>query len=212
MSVPAHLGYVALALLVGGESLGLLLPGEAALLAAGVLAHEGRLDVALVVAIAALAAIVGDNIGYVLGRRGGRMLLTVRGPLRERRRRALREGERFFARHGARAVFLGRWVAVARVTVPWFAGGSRMPWRTFLLLNALGGVSWVTTVVFAGYAFGAGAAVAFGSVGIALLGLVLVLAAAAAWRARRGRRAARDEHASDAGAGASGGGIARRVR
>ena len=98
--MPAHLGYVALALLVGGESLGLLVPGETALLAAGVLARGGGLELGLLLPLAALAAIVGDNIGYLLGRRGGQVLLLGRGPLRDWRERALHRGERFFTRHG----------------------------------------------------------------------------------------------------------------
>lgn len=189
MSVPAHVGYAALGVLVGGESLGLLLPGETALLAAGVLAHTGRLDVGLALAVGASAAILGDNVGYLLGRRGVRLvMLSARGPLRAWRRRTLRRGERFFARHGQRAVFLGRWVAVARVTVPWLAGGSEMRWPVFLTWNVLGAVTWATTVLVAGYVFGAGAAVAFGSVNaILLLGLVAA-GLASAWRAR-GERA-----------------------
>lgn len=184
MSVPAHLGYLALGLLVGGESLGLLVPGETALLAAGVLAHEGALHIELALLVAAVAAITGDNIGYALGRRGTRLVLTVRGPLRAARMRALHRGEHFFERHGHRAVFLGRWVAVARVTVPWLAGGSRMPWRAFLVWNVLGAVTWVTAVVTAGYAFGAGAAVALGSLNAILLALLVVLGGLAAWRSR----------------------------
>ena len=189
MSLPAHLGYLALGLLVGGESLGLLIPAETALLTAGVLAHEGALHIELALLVAVVAAIAGDNVGYVLGRRGTRLVLAVRGPLRSARMRALHRGEHFFARHGHRAVFLGRWVAVARVTVPWLAGGSRMPWRAFLVWNVLGATTWVTAVVIAGYAFGAGAAVAVGSLNAVLLALVVVAGGVAAWRSRHGDRA-----------------------
>jgi len=79
-----------------------------------------------VLPVAALAAVVGDNLGYLLGRRGGRMRLLARGPLHAHRVRLVERGERFFARYGGRAVFLGRWLVFARMTVPWLAGASRM--------------------------------------------------------------------------------------
>jgi membrane-associated protein len=187
VTLPANLGYVGLALLVGGESLGLILPGETAILAAGVLAREGRLQIALVMPVAALAAIVGDNLGYVLGARGARMLLLARGPLRDRRTRLVQMGERFFARYGGRAVFLGRWLVFARVTVPWLAGASRMSQRQFTLWNALGGITWTASVSLAGYALGVVASAIFASTTVALLILVVTLALTGAWR--RGRRA-----------------------
>lgn len=188
MTLPTNLGYLGLALLVGGESLGLILPGETAILAAGVLAREGRLQIALVLPVAALAAIIGDNLGYLLGRRGGRMLLLARGPLRAHRVRLVERGERFFARYGGHAVFLGRWLVFARVTVPWLAGASRMPQRGFLLWNALGGVTWSASVGLAGYALGVAASAIFAS--STAVGLILLAGAGltAAWRRRRMRR------------------------
>lgn len=194
MTVLSHLGYLALALLVGGESIGLLLPGETAILTAGILAREGRLEIGVVVAVAAVAAVVGDNLGYLLARRGGRGLLTARGPRRERRLKLLERGERFFARYGGRAVFLGRWIAFARVTVPWLAGASRMPQRRFLLWNALGGLTWSGTVGLAGYGVGAAARTIFTSTAAAGVALLAVLALTAAWRAHRARGAAAGGH------------------
>lgn len=186
MDVPAHLGYFALALLVGSESLGLFLPGETAILAAGVLARSGRLEIALVLPVAAAAAIAGDAIGYLLGRRGVRMLLVMPGPLREHRQRLGERGEGFFGRYGARAVFLGRWLAFARVTVPWLAGASRMPARVFLVFNALGGLSWSATVALAGYALGAAAAAIFTAITVASVAALAALGLRAAWRRRHG--------------------------
>ena len=184
VSLPSHLGYLGLALIVGGESLGLLLPGETAILTAGVLARSGRLELGLVLPIAAAAAIAGDGIGYMLGRRGVRTLLVLNGPLRERRVRLVEQGERFFERHGGPAVFLGRWLVFARVTVPWLAGASRMPPRRFFLYNSLGGISWSATVALAGYALGLAAGAIFASTTVALLALLLALALRAAWRRR----------------------------
>lgn len=191
MDLPGHLGYLGLALLVGGESLGLVLPGETAILAAGVLARSGRLDIEVVLPVAAASAIAGDGIGYRLGRRGARMLLVMRGPLRERRARLAERGEDFFARYGGRAVFLGRWLAFARVTGPWLAGASRMPARTFLLFNALGGGTWSATVALAGFTLGAAAGAIFASTTVASLVVLVVLALTAARRRRDARRHSR---------------------
>jgi membrane protein DedA with SNARE-associated domain len=126
----------------------------------------------------------------MLGRRGVRTLLVRNGPLRERRVRLVEQGERFFARHGGPAVFLGRWLVFARVTVPWLAGASRMPPRRFFLYNALGGISWSATVALAGYGLGLAAGAIFASTTVALLALLLALALRAAWR-RRGDGAVR---------------------
>lgn len=154
LSVPAHLGYVALAALVGLESAGLPVPGETALIAAGLLAHDGQLNIALVIVIAATAAIVGDNVGYLIGRHGGRRLLERPG-LGERHRLAIiAKGEPFFERHGPKAVFLGRWVAGLRIAAAWLAGITHMRWRTFFFWNALGGIAWATSIGLAAYLAG----------------------------------------------------------
>ena len=184
MALPAHLGYVGLALLVSGESLGLFLPGEATLLAAGVLAREGSLEIALVILVAAVAAIVGDNVGFVLGRRGGRHLLLRKGPFLAPRVALLRRGEDFFDRHGGSSVFLARWIAVARVTAPWLAGAGRMPPRRFLLWNALGGITWSAAVGLAGYVIGAAANALLPAETVLLVLLVAAGALAAVGRHR----------------------------
>jgi membrane-associated protein len=185
VNLPGHLGYLALALLVGGESLGLLVPGETAILTAGVLARTGRLDIGVVLPVAAAAAIAGDGIGYLLGRRGVRTLLLIRGPLHEHRARLAERSEVFFARYGAPAVFIGRWVAFARVTVPWLAGASRMPPRTFFSYNVLGGISWSATVALAGYFIGAAAAAIFTAATIVALTVLLALGVRAVRQRRR---------------------------
>jgi membrane protein DedA with SNARE-associated domain len=143
VSVPANLGYGVLAALVGGESAGLPIPGETALVTAGLLAAAGHLSVPLVIVIAALAAMAGDNLGYWLGRHAGRRALQGgRGPLGRHRRRLLVRGEAFFARHGVNAVFLGRFVVGVRVVAALVAGATRMPIRQFMLANAAGAVVW----------------------------------------------------------------------
>jgi len=147
INLPANLGYWALALFVGVETMGIPVPGETALIAASLLAAQGKLDIVFVIAIAAGAAIIGDNFGFVVGRKLGRRVVEWEGgPYPEKRRELLDRGQVFFDRHGGKAVFLGRWVAGLRITAAWLAGINKMPWRRFFFWNALGGIAWATTV------------------------------------------------------------------
>ncbi len=141
-------------------------PGETALITAAVLASQGHLQIELVIAVAAAAAIVGDNIGYLLGARLGRRFLERPGWFHERRLAALAAGDVLFSRHGGKAVFLGRWVAVLRIWAAWLAGMSDMPWRSFLLWNALGGIAWATCFGLLGYFGGEAAAHLVARIGV----------------------------------------------
>src|SRR5919197_2832918 len=105
VTVPATVGYPLLFLLVGAESAGALVPGETSLIVAAALAAQGQLSLPLVIAVAAGAAILGDNIGYLIGHRGIRRLLDRPGRWSEGRRRLVERGEVFFARRGSAAVF-----------------------------------------------------------------------------------------------------------
>src|SRR5215217_8426506 len=137
--------------------MGIPVPGETALIAAALIAHDGQLDIVPLVALAAAAAIIGDNIGFTIGRHGGRRLLLAPGPLLGHRRRVIDVGEPFFERHGPKAVFLGRWISGLRITSAWLAGVNRMAWPTFLFWNALGGIAWAASVALAAYFLGRGA-------------------------------------------------------
>jgi membrane protein DedA with SNARE-associated domain len=159
-------GYPALFLLVTAESSGIPLPGETALIGAAILAAQGKLQIELVIAIAALAAIVGDNTGYLVSRRFGRTLLERPGRFERRRRRILEIGEPFFQRHGRSAVFIGRWIVGLRTWASWLAGASEMPWRSFVVWNAAGGVSWATTVGLVAYFVGNTATSAIAAFGL----------------------------------------------
>jgi membrane protein DedA with SNARE-associated domain len=159
-------GLVLLFLLVALESSGIPLPGETALVAAAVLAARGHFDIAAVIAVAASAAILGDNGGYWIGRLGGRRLLERVPWLARVSERFLPPAERFFERHGAKTVFFGRFIAILRVTAAWLAGISRMPWWRFLLWNALGGIGWAALVSLVAYYFGRAAADAIGHYGL----------------------------------------------
>jgi membrane protein DedA with SNARE-associated domain len=142
----------------------------------------------LYIATAAGGAIVGDNFGYLIGRTGGRRLLERPGFLEDQRRRIIEEGEPFFARHGAKAVFLGRWVAGLRIAAAWLAGINRMPWGQFLFWNGLGGIAWATSVGLLAYFLGPTAETIFKTIGIAGVGLAAVaLLGFLLWR-RRGDR------------------------
>jgi membrane protein DedA with SNARE-associated domain len=192
LHVPTNLGYVALAGLVGFETMGVPLPGETALIAAGILASDGHLKIELVILVAAAAAIVGDNVGFWIGRRGGRKLLELPGPLARHRERLLERGEAIFRRHGGKTVFFGRWFSGLRIASAWLAGVNRMPWGQFLVFNALGGIAWAVSVGLLAYWAGHSADDVLKAVGVGGLGLALVvLGGFALWRWRR-RRASSD--------------------
>lgn len=135
--------------------LGLVVPGESLLLACGFLSHRGVLAIDAVVVAGVLGAIVGDNVGYEMGRRLGRGWLLSAGSRVGLTEKRLQGGEDFFARHGSKAVFLGRFVGYARAVVPFVAGSTRMPQRVFFAYNALGAVLWGTGVTVLGYSLGA---------------------------------------------------------
>jgi membrane protein DedA with SNARE-associated domain len=132
-----------------------------------------------VILIACASAIIGDNIGYVLGRKFGRDVLTARGPFHQRRSMLIDLGDRFFHRHGSKAVFLGRWVALVRIAAAWLAGINHMKFSTFFFWNALGGITWAVAFGLAGY-FGGNAAAhlieQFGIYAAIALGVVIVVA------------------------------------
>ena len=149
------------------ESFGIPLPGETALIAFGILASQGHYSIEWVIALAALAAIVGDNLGYwVIGRWGGRTLFERWGPLRRYADKTLPPTERVMARHGGKVVFFGRFITVLRYTAAWVAGLAKMEWWRFLFWNALGGVCWAVAVGLVAYYSGHAAADAIQRYGI----------------------------------------------
>jgi membrane protein DedA with SNARE-associated domain len=167
-----HYGLVALFLIVMLESGGIPLPGETALVAGGVFASRGELNIVAVIAVAAAAAIVGDNLGYWIGRSGGRSVLTRW----EVTARTLPWAEGFFERHGPKTIFLARFFSVLRVTAAWMAGVSRMRWWTFFGWNAAGGICWAVLVGLVAYYAGQAAADAISHYG--LIGGAVVVALA----------------------------------
>jgi membrane-associated protein len=179
--ISSNLGYL-LPALIGLESMGVPSPGETAMVLAAVLASQGKLQIWLVIVIGVASAIIGDNIGYLLGRKLGRDVLVAPGPFQQRRLTVIAAGDRFYARHGPKAVFFGRWVALVRIAAAWLAGINHMRFREFFFWNALGGITWGITFGLAGYFGGAAAArviTRFGVIAAIVLGVVLVVAVAA---------------------------------
>jgi membrane protein DedA with SNARE-associated domain len=175
INVPAGIGYPLLFAFVAAESAGALVPGETSLIVAAALAGQGTLSLPLVIAVAAGAAIVGDNVGYVIGRRGLRRLVDRPGRWAAGRRQLVERGEEFFARHGSPTVFFARWLPGLRVVTSWLAGADRMPWRRFLVWNALGGITWAATIGALAYVVGRSAAGSLGAIGFVGLGLAALV-------------------------------------
>jgi membrane protein DedA with SNARE-associated domain len=154
-SLVSHHGYLVVTLAIGLESMGVPLPGETMLISAAIYAgstHGLRLWPLLLSAI--LGAIVGDNLGFAIGRRYGHPLLLRHGHLLRINASRIKLGEYLFRHHGGSVVFIGRFVAVLRALAALLAGINQMPWRRFLVFNALGAVVWAGGYGYAAYLFG----------------------------------------------------------
>jgi membrane-associated protein len=188
LGVPPAVAYLLIGALVFAEAaifVGFVLPGETAVILGGVLASSGRLSLTWLLALVVVAAIVGDSVGYEVGRLAGPRILQSR-PLRRHRQR-LDAARGFLARRGGMAVFLGRFTAFLRAVLPALAGLSRMPYRRFLAYNAAGGLVWGVGVALLGYFAGASykkveSALGRGS---AVLLVLVVLTALVVWRFRK---------------------------
>lgn len=165
-------GYPGIFAIVGLESAGLPLPGETTLLAASYLAATGSLSLPLVIASAAAGAIVGDSLGYLIGRKGGRRFFERYGRYVGITEKKLEKADRYFERHGAKTVFFGRFIAVLRILAGPMAGASKMPYRRFLAANAAGGITWATLMGTLGFFFGKPVAAVLSSMGLWALALV----------------------------------------
>lgn len=147
-------GYAAVSLLVGLESLGVPLPGEAALLTAAAFAAQGHLSIVGVILAAAAGGIAGDTAGYWIGRKGGLAAVRRYGKFLHIDDATLERAHAFFRRHGGKTVFLGRFVSLLRMWAAVLAGVSRMPYGRFALYNVAGGLCWATLFGSLGYLFG----------------------------------------------------------
>jgi membrane protein DedA with SNARE-associated domain len=188
-SLLSSVGLGLLFVLIMLESAGIPLPGETALIAAGLLAAKGHFEIWEVIVVAAAAAIIGDNLGYWAARHYGLRLVDRWPRLKRYSDRALPPAERFFEAHGGKTVFIARFVAILRFTAALLAGATRMPWWRFFFWNAAGGICWATGVGLLAYYGGKAAAQAFDTYGLigagAVVGLiVLALVGAHVWRKR----------------------------
>jgi membrane-associated protein len=174
--------------------LGIVVPGEIAVLVGGVIAHSGRLPLWTVVVAASVGAVLGDNVGYQVGRRRGAAMLD-RLPRRLVATGDLQRALEVVRRRGAIAVVTGRWVAALRALVPGVAGMSGLGMRRFLVANLAGGVTWATAIALIGYSAGAGYRMAERRLGLSseiLLGVLVILAVIWVLRTRRRRRRGAD--------------------
>ena len=138
------IGYLAVAFFVGIESLGVPFPGETMLITAAVFAATGHLSIVGVILAAIIGAVVGDNIGFGIGWYGGYPILRRYGKYVRLDQAKLKVGRYIFMRHGAKVVFLGRFVSVLRTYAAFLAGTNHMRWGRFLVANALGAIVWAT--------------------------------------------------------------------
>jgi membrane-associated protein len=204
LSAPPLLVYVLVGLLVFGEAAvfaGFVLPGETAVVLGGVIASRHGVDLRVLIVLVVFCAIIGDSIGYEVGRLWGDRVLRLR-PLRRHEER-LDRARVFLRERGAFAVFLGRWTAFLRAVMPGLAGVSRMPYRRFLFWNAVGGLVWGVTFCLVGYLAGNSYEVVEQQIGIwgAVATVALVVATVVVLHLRRRRAEARGDGDRDGDAG-----------
>jgi membrane protein DedA with SNARE-associated domain len=178
----------ALAFLETGAFVGLVAPGETAVVLGGVVAAEGGVDLIPMLAITWAAAALGDLASFALGRRLGRRFLVEHGARIGVTPARLGRVEAFFTRHGGKAILIGRFIGLVRAVAPFLAGASAMRLRAFLPWSILGTGLWATTFTLVGYAFHDSFGAAAGNLTHAALALALLAAAILAWRAHRSGR------------------------
>lgn len=196
--MPPLLAYLLVAGLVFAEDaifVGFVIPGETAAVVGGVIANQGKADIWIMVPLVVASAIIGDTVGYEIGKHLGPRLLGFK--VLDRHRKRLEDAQAFLRTRGGSAVFLGRFVAFFRAVMPALAGTSQMRYGRFVTFNALGGLVWGTGFVLLGYAAGASYQAVAGTVGkdVAAVVLVIVVVAVIVWRLRRRRSDRRDERA-----------------
>lgn len=165
--------------------LGVVVPGEIAVLVGGAFAHEGRVPLIAVMVAAALGAITGDSLGYLVGSRLGPAIFSRAS---DRARMRIGRAQAFVQRFGGSAVLLGRWVAGLRALVPSIAGAGGVPYRRFVVFNVAGGILWAVAIATAGFLSGAAYGRVQRDLGAAgLLGALVLVVLSCAWWLRRRR-------------------------
>jgi len=176
----------ALAFFETGAFIGLIAPGETAMLLGGLVAGQGQIDVITLIAIVWTAAVAGDLTSFFLGRRLGRAFLMKHGPKVQITEPRLEQVEAFFDKHGGKAILIGRFVGLVRAIAPFIAGSSGMPIRRFLPYDVIGAGLWTSTFVLLGYIFWQSFSqlVDYAKKGALALGAVIVLVVAIVWAIR----------------------------
>jgi membrane-associated protein len=180
----------ALAFLETGAFVGLIAPGETAVVLGGVVAAQGQVELAAMLVLVWLAAATGDFVSFLLGRRLGRRFIVTRGPRFGVTPPRLARVETFFDRHGAKAILVGRFVGIVRAVAPFLAGASGMRVRAFLPWSILGTAAWAATFTLVGYIFHRSFSAAADYVTHGALALAVVATVVLAWRAHRLQRSA----------------------
>jgi len=194
MHLLENYGYLAVLIFVAIESTGIPFPGETMLIIAAVYAGTTHhLSILLVIIAAAVGAILGDNLGFWVGREGGYRLLRRYGRYIRLDERKLKLGQYLFMKHGDKVVFFGRFVAVLRAWAAFLAGTNRMKWGSFLLFNALGGVVWATVFGLGGYYLGDKIHLLTGPIGIVAIVLAVLILIAFFFFLRHNEKRLEDE-------------------
>ncbi|MEO8851564.1 MAG: DedA family protein [Allobranchiibius sp.] len=191
-----HYGYLAVAGFVLLEDFGVPVPGETILIAAAVYAGAGQLNIVVVGLLAVAAAVLGDNVGYGLGRFGGRALVLRFGRYVFLTEKRLATAEKWFARNGGKVVIVARFVEGLRQANGWVAGITGLPWLRFLIFNAVGAVLWVGAWLTAGYISGRHIDTVYGAISRYLVYLVIaaIIAVLALLTRRLLRRSRGEDH------------------
>jgi membrane-associated protein len=179
-----------LAFLETGAFVGLVAPGETAIVLGGVVAAQGEISLPLMLAIAWAAAALGDLASYALGRRLGRRFLEAHGPRVGVTPKRLAVVDGFFDRHGGKAILIGRFVGLVRAVAPFLAGSAKLPLRRFVPYSLLGTAIWATAFTIAGYAFHESFSAAAGALTHGALALAALAALVVTVRTLRARRRA----------------------
>ena len=197
-SVLLTVGYVGIALMIFAETgllAGFFLPGDSLLITVGLLAQRGHFSLAVLLPLLFVAAVVGDAVGFEIGRHAGPRLFR-REESRFFKRTHLERARAFYERHGGKTIVLGRFLAIVRTFVPTVAGAAQMPYRKFAVYNFIGAALWVASMLWLGYGFGQ----AFKNIEIVLMALLAVMVGLSlvpvAWHLWRERRLARRAAAS----------------
>jgi membrane protein DedA with SNARE-associated domain len=189
LAVPPWIALLIIAALVFGEAalfVGFVLPGETAVVYGGALADAGKVSVLVVLAVVFVAAVVGDSVGFEVGRRLGPRLVRV--PVLRKRADQVASAQGYLRRRGGRAVVMGRFTAFLRAVMPGLAGASRMEYRRFLVFNVAGGVLWGTACVLLGYFAAHSIGTITHALGVTSAAIVVVIAAGVVWAWHRRSR------------------------